>query len=43
LTANGVSQANLAQIYNNPAGFYFNVHTPVNPGGAVRGQLTRTQ
>ncbi|MBI2220006.1 MAG: CHRD domain-containing protein [Acidobacteria bacterium] len=25
----------------NPAGFYFNVHTPVNPGGAVRGQLVR--
>jgi hypothetical protein len=27
------------QIINNPAGFYFNVHTPLNPGGAVRGQL----
>jgi hypothetical protein len=26
-------------IINNPAGFYFNVHTQVNPGGAVRGQL----
>ena len=26
-------------ILNNPAGFYFNVHTTVNPGGAVRGQL----
>ena len=26
-------------IINNPAGFYFNVHTPLNPGGAVRGQL----
>ena len=26
-------------IIANPAGFYFNVHTPVNPGGAVRGQL----
>ena len=30
-------------IMNNPAGFYFNVHTPLNPGGAVRGQLTRQQ
>lgn len=27
------------QILANPAGFYFNVHTPVNPGGAIRGQL----
>ena len=26
-------------IINNPAGFYFNVHTPASPGGAVRGQL----
>ncbi len=25
----------------NPGNFYFNVHTPLNPGGAVRGQLTR--
>lgn len=25
----------------NPGNFYFNVHTPVNPGGAVRGQLVR--
>ena len=27
----------------NPAGHYFNVHTAVNPGGAIRGQLVRTQ
>jgi len=27
------------QILSNPAGFYFNVHTPVNPNGAIRGQL----
>jgi len=32
-----VDSANL--IINNPANFYFNVHTPLNPGGAVRGQL----
>lgn len=25
----------------NPGNFYFNVHTPLNPGGAVRGQLVR--
>ena len=31
------------QIAANPANFYFNVHTPLNPGGAIRGQLTRTQ
>lgn len=30
-----------AQIMANPAGFYFNVHTPTNPGGAIRGQLAR--
>jgi len=26
-------------IVSNPAGFYFNVHSSVNGGGAVRGQL----
>ncbi len=26
-------------VLANPSQFYFNVHTPVNPGGAVRGQL----
>jgi hypothetical protein len=31
----------LQQIIDNPAGFYFNVHTTLNPGGAVRGQLQR--
>ena len=29
------------EILSNPAGFYFNVHTTVNPTGAVRGQLVR--
>jgi hypothetical protein len=29
------------QITTNPAGFYFNAHTAVNPGGAVRGQLVK--
>ena len=33
----------LTTIVNNPAGFYFNVHTTVNPGGAIRNQLLRTQ
>lgn len=30
-------------IYNNPAGYYVNFHTQLNPGGAVRGQLVRQQ
>lgn len=29
-------------IVNNPAGFYVNIHTPLNPGGAIRGQLVRS-
>jgi hypothetical protein len=31
------------QIINNPGAFYFNVHSPSNPGGFSRGQLTRVQ
>jgi hypothetical protein len=38
-----ISQANAQAIVANPAGYYFNVHTPLNPTGAIRGQLTRTQ
>lgn len=30
-------------IINNPAGFYFNVHSTLNPGGVVRGQLVKVQ
>jgi len=33
------SAATAAAIVANPAGFYFNVHTTLNPGGVVRGQL----
>ena len=29
------------RILANPAGFYFNVHSSLNPGGVVRGQLVR--
>ena len=28
-------------VLNNPAGYYFNVHTTVNTGGAARGQLVK--
>lgn len=38
-----LTAAQADQIIANPAGFYFNAHTTLNPGGAVRGQLTRTQ
>ena len=31
------------QIVANPAGFYFNAHSPLNPGGVVRGQLVPQQ
>jgi len=30
-------------ILTNPAGFYFNVHSTLNPGGVARGQLVRAQ
>lgn len=30
---------NIAQILANPQNFYFNVHTTLNPSGAIRGQL----
>ena len=29
------------QIVNNPAGYYFNVHTSANTGGVMRGQLVK--
>ena len=43
LTFNGVSiDPTVAQnIIDNPGGFYFNVHSTLNPGGVVRGQLAR--
>jgi hypothetical protein len=42
-TSSTVPAAQVAQaIFNNPAGNYFNVHTTINMGGAIRGQLVRT-
>ena len=32
-----------SQLLSNPAGFYFNVHSTLNPGGVARGQLVRVQ
>ena len=43
-TKNGVvfTTPSIAQaMLDGPAGFYFNVHTTANPGGAIRGQLAR--
>jgi hypothetical protein len=33
--------SNAQAIINNPAGFYFNVHTAANPAGVMRGQLVK--
>ncbi|HEV3063075.1 MAG TPA: CHRD domain-containing protein [Vicinamibacterales bacterium] len=33
----------MQQILDNPSGFYFNVHSNLNPGGFSRGQLVRVQ
>ncbi len=38
-----VSAETAQAIINNPGGYYFNVHSPVNPGGFARGQLVRIQ
>ena len=41
-TSATVTPAAVAQnIFNNPPGNYFNVHTTLNGGGAIRGQLVR--
>lgn len=38
-----VLQNDAVAIYNNPAGYYVNFHSQLNPGGVVRGQMVRTQ
>lgn len=38
-----VDAALIQAIANNPLGYYFNVHSPLNPGGFARGQLVRIQ
>lgn len=42
-TGIAVNAANAAALVDNPAGFYFNIHSPRNTGGVARGQLTRVQ
>jgi hypothetical protein len=37
-----VAPATIQAIIDNPAGYYFNVHSPLNPAGVARGQLSRT-
>ena len=39
----GVDTAVTQSIINNPAGFYFNIHTATNSGGVARGQLVVKQ
>jgi len=41
ITKNGINVPadRATAILNNPAGHYFNVHTALNPDGAIRGQL----
>lgn len=43
VTSVPISQEVAAQIAANPGAFYFNMHTALNPGGAIRGQLARVQ
>ena len=42
-TKNGVNvtPATAQALIDGPAGFYFNVHTTLNPNGVIRGQLAR--
>jgi len=38
-----ITQTQAQAVMNNPAGHYFNMHSPLNPGGAIRGQLVRVR
>ena len=38
-----ITQTQAQAVLNNPAGHYFNMHSPLNPGGVVRGQLVRVR
>jgi CHRD domain len=41
VTAPANAAAVAQAIFNNPSGNYFNVHTTINGGGAIRGQLSK--
>ena len=41
VTNNTITPTTLQTVIDNPGNHYFNVHTVVNGGGAVRGQLAR--
>jgi hypothetical protein len=38
-----ISAAQAQAVVANPAGHYFNMHSTLNPGGVVRGQMVRLQ
>jgi hypothetical protein len=40
-TAQAIDPVLAQNMINDPDGFYFNVHTTVNTGGAIRGQLVK--
>ena len=42
-SATAAELGRIQAVLDNPAGYYFNLHSPLNPGGVVRGQLTRIQ
>jgi len=42
-TQKDVTGADLQSMLDNPAGWYFNVHSTLHGGGVIRGQLVRTQ
>jgi hypothetical protein len=42
-TTSGDPAAIINAIIANPSGYYFNVHSTLNPGGVARGQLVRVQ
>jgi hypothetical protein len=42
-TGIAVPGATAQAIIDNPAAFYFNIHSPLNGGGFARGQLSRVQ
>lgn len=43
VTNRAISRELATDIMANPSGYYFNLHSPLNQGGVMRGQLTRVQ